>query len=270
MKLLNNYQLETCKNRITGLLNSVPFNTLFAQNVINNKINGEIYVDNTESPQCFYILHPYGMSLLLGKSSNKFNNSLIAYIKNKDGKRKKVEWMQAYPDTWHKMIKEIKQNNTKLIPAIEIDVRVNFKFNRVKFLETRQKSNDKQLIIKRTGKDDFEDMEGSVIPKYFWNSADDFVKNGIGYSLYYQDTLAAIAFSSVIDNKYLELGIETLEQFRKKELAYEVCAALIDFCLAVELEPVWACRKTNTGSYKLAEKLGFEESFTTPYYRLNY
>lgn len=39
MKLLNNNQLENCKNKITRQLNAVPFNTLFAQNVVNKKIN---------------------------------------------------------------------------------------------------------------------------------------------------------------------------------------------------------------------------------------
>ncbi|MDR2917894.1 MAG: GNAT family N-acetyltransferase [Tannerella sp.] len=270
MKLLNNHYPENLKVRIIEQLNSVPFNTLFAQNVVNKKINGEIFVDNIDLPQTFYILHPYGMSLLSGKNNNEFNSSLIEYILNHDGKRKKVEWMQAYPESWHTTLKKIEQDNNKPIPAIEIDVRVNFKFNRVKYLETKQKNIDKNITIVRTGKDDFENIEGIVIPKYFWNNADDFVKNGIGYSLYYQDSLAAIAFSSVIDNKYLELGIETLEQFRNKKLAYEVCATLIDYCLAMGLEPVWACRKTNTASYKLAEKLGFEESLTTPYYKLNY
>lgn len=271
MKLLNNYHLENYKNRITEQLNSVPFNTLFAQNVVNKKVNGEIFVDNLEFPQTFYILHPYGMSLLLGKNSHEFNNSLFKYILNHDGKRKKVEWMQAYPDTWHMILQKIEQeNNNQQTTAIEIDVRVNFKFNREKYLKTKQKNIDKNIAIVRTGKDDFENIQGSVIPKYFWNNSDDFVKNGIGYSLYYQDTLASIAYSSVVDNKYLELGIETLEQFRKKKLAYEVCAALIDYCLAVGLEPVWACRKTNIASYRLAESLGFEESLTTPYYKLNY
>ena len=118
--------------------------------------------------------------------------------------------------------------------------------------------------------DDFESMGGSVIPKYFWNNSDDFINNGVGYSLFYKNSIASIAFSFVINSKYLELGIETQEQFRGRNFAYEVSSALIDYCLDNDLEPVWACRKTNIGSYRLAEKLGFEESLTTPYYKLNY
>jgi hypothetical protein len=35
------------------------------------------------------------------------------------------------------------------------------------------------------------------------------------------------------------------------------------------LEPVWACRLENDGSYKLAQKLGFEPVLEIPYYRLS-
>jgi RimJ/RimL family protein N-acetyltransferase len=98
---------------------------------------------------------------------------------------------------------------------------------------------------------------------------EDFKNNGVGFSLYHNGKLAATSFSSFRFKEKLELGIETAEEFRGKGLAQKVCAALIDYCIENNLEPIWACRLENTGSYKLALKLGFEPFLEIPYYRLS-
>ena len=48
-------------------------------------------------------------------------------------------------------------------------------------------------------------MNGSVVPKYFWKDADDFVNKGIGYSLIHDGELASTAYSAFIHNNLLEL-----------------------------------------------------------------
>lgn len=253
---------------IMRLFDSVPFNTLFAKCVVNRKIEGKVFVDNEQVPKTFYILHPYGMSLLLGDSNNElFNQAFKKYVLNSNKDRNKTEWMQAFPGDWHTVLRNIFDPKEG---AISIDTRINFKFNKERYLYSDSNYPDSNIRIFPTSKTDFENMEGSVIPKSFWNNVDEFIKKGKGYSLFYEENLAAMAFSSAIDEKYLELGIETKGQFRRKNLAYKVCSHLINYCLENGFEPVWACRLTNSGSYKLAQKLGFEESLRTPYYILNY
>ena len=112
-------------------------------------------------------------------------------------------------------------------------------------------------------------MKGSVVPFYFWDSEDDFLKNGVGFSLFYKDKLSSTAYSSYIHDDKLELGIETVEEFRGKGFAEYTCSALIDYCIENNFEPVWACRLENIGSYKLAQKIGFIPSAEIPYYRLS-
>ncbi len=65
--------------KVADSITTVEINSLFARAVIEQKIQGKIYVDNPESPQTFYILHPYGMSLLFGKS---YNDELNQTFKN--------------------------------------------------------------------------------------------------------------------------------------------------------------------------------------------
>ena len=101
---------------------------------------------------------------------------------------------------------------------------------------------------------------GSVVKGY---------ENGIGFSLLYKNKLATTAYSAFIIEDKLEIGIETIEEYRGKGFAQYTCAALIDYCITNNYEPVWSCRLENIGSYKLAIKLGFEPTRKLPFYRLS-
>lgn len=259
-------------------LKMVTINNLFAYAVVENRVDGLVYVDNENNPKTFYIVHPYNMSLLFGDCSNEdFNSKFRDYSLNINLIRNKYEWMQAFPDAWDIVLNDLfkdclikssdnldnKENN-----IIELNTRVNFKFNFNKYLGFKQ-NNNVDLKIVRTDKKIFVDMKGSVVPFYFWNNAEEFYENGIGFSLFYKNKLASTAYSAFIHDNKLELGIETVEEFRGKALAQYTCSALIDYCLENNYEPIWACRLENIGSYKLAIKLGFEPTITIPYYRLS-
>ncbi|MBA4853810.1 GNAT family N-acetyltransferase [Emticicia sp. BO119] len=259
-------------------LKALPFNKLFAQAVIDKRVAGRVYADEKENPETFYIIHSYGMSLLMGNTTNEaFNTAFKAYALNTHDKRNNHEWVQIYPAEWEAVLKDLFQD--KLIDSavnirqltkgvVERNTRVNFRFNHEKYSGINQPdANSKIKIIQHT-QQAYNQMTGSVVPRYFWDSADDFKQNGIAYCLYYEQQLAATAFSSFVEGNQLELGIETVPQFRGKGLAQKVCAALIDYCLANNLEPIWACRLENTGSYVLAQKLGFEPALLLPYYRI--
>jgi hypothetical protein len=57
---------------IKPLIDNVTFNCLYARSVVTNHVNGTIFVDNINTPRNCYILHPYGMSLLLGDANNSY------------------------------------------------------------------------------------------------------------------------------------------------------------------------------------------------------
>ena len=81
--------------------------------------------------------------------------------------------------------------------------------------------------------------------------------------------MAATAFSSCKIENIVEIGIEIIDKFRGKGFAQIACFALIDYCIANKYEPIWSCRLENTGSYILAQKIGFEVVYQKPYYRLS-
>ncbi len=264
--------------KVKDPLLDVQINNLFARAVVENHVEGKVYVDDPENPTTFYVHHEYGMSLLFGKSDNQtFNESFRKYALNEHKGRINQEWMQAYPDQWDSVLSDLfgnklvqqSENKEQKTDIIELNTRVNFKFNLEKFREHQSKYPSNGLNILRSGKEVYHEMKGSVIPFYFWESAEDFIKYGAGFSLYHENNLACTAYSAFVIDDMLELGIETLPEFRGKGFAQHTCAALIDYCINNDYEPIWACRKSNVGSYKLAQKIGFMPSIEIPYYKLS-
>ncbi len=265
--------------KLTEPLKKVTINKLFARSVVEHKVTGKVFVDNPDNPKTYYVVHPYGMTLLFGDCNNEaFNSSFRDHSLNINHVRDTHEWMQAFPDNWHNVLKELfkdcliksaENKAKKETGIIELNTRVNFKFNHDKYLNFRKANLALDIKIVRTDKQIFRDMKGSVVPFYFWDSEDDFLKNGVGFSLFYKDKLASTAYSSYIHDDKFELGIETVEEFRGKGFAGYTCSALIDYCIQNNYEPIWSCRLENIGSYKLAQKIGFIPTAEIPYYRLS-
>lgn len=257
----------------------VTINSLFARAVIEQTVSGKIFVDDKSNTKTFYVVHPYGMTLLFGESTNEtFNKAFKSYALNKGNTRSHFEWMQAFPDAWDNVLSALfkddmitSADNTEKAEKgiIELNTRVNFKFNIAKHQPLSSQVIDKDVKIVRANAQMFRDMQGSVVPKHFWNDEEDFMKNGVAFALFYKNELASMAFSSYWFDNDFEMGIETQEQFRGKGLAELVCRAIIDYCVENNYEPIWSCRLENAGSYKLAQKLGYEPTLYLPYYRLS-
>jgi len=274
MKLLDKHQYYKVKEA----LRYVTVNNLFVWSVVERHVTGAVYTDDPKDPEVFYVLHPYGMSMLIGHTSDHgFIDDLLDYLLNTTKKRNKTEWLQAFPDTWNKTLKDVlgkglikggdaigDETSGKVVEF----TRANFRFNRDKYLLLKPVSGNHQEKIVRTDKGLFEQMQGSVVPRYFWDNPSDFCNRGIGFSLLIGEKPVSTAYSAYIHHRQLELGIETVDAYRGKGYALLTCAALIDYCLENDYEPVWSCRMENTGSYLLAQKLGFEPTITLPYYQL--
>jgi hypothetical protein len=254
-------------------------NCFFAKSVISKSVDGKIFVDNAYKPKAFYVIHPYRMSLLYGDISNAFlNNELKAYLLKVDGFRKKDESLQVFPSDIEEEIDTMlgdsmcvfhsDSNIDESLYSVIKHKRVNFKFNESKFTNLMKRIDLNLYNFTQVGVTHFNEFQGSVVPNKFWNNAADFSSQGFGYVLHYDQQPASIAFSSFRHENYLELGMETKYEFRRKGLATFVCAKLIHYCLKNGLEPVWSCKLSNNGSYNLAIKLGFEPTAYLPYYEL--
>lgn len=274
MKLLqkNDY------HKVINLLEKLEMNILFAQDVVYQKVDGKIYVDEIEEPQTIYIIHPYGISLLFGDCENeKFNSQFKVYSLNRNNLRTNFVWMIASKN-WEEKLSELykdcsilsKDNVNSLEKGIiEINTRVNFKFNQNKHRPLKNIEISPEIKIMRINKPILEEMKGNVIPHFFWRNHDSFLENGVGFGLFYQDKLVSTSFAACIRGNYLEIGVETFGGYKGKGFAELVCLAIIDYAVENNFEPIWACRLENTGSYILAQKVGFEPILEIPFYRLS-
>ena len=244
------------------VLRTVSINHLFARSVVEQRVIGRILVDNLNNPKIYYFVHPYGMALLLGDSEDKSVRALFKkYVQNRRFLRPEFEWVQAYPESWHTWLGSL---------GFETFTRVNFSFNRKTFDSIRREELPRgEFEVARTNAADFKSIKGRVIPQFFWKNAEQFEKEGVGFSVILEGQAVSTAYAAYIHDQMLEIGIETSESQRRKGLAILSCSALIEYCLSREYEPVWSCLRENTGSYDLARKLGFEPTFQFPIYKVS-
>ncbi len=265
-------------------LKKADINTLFAMSVLEGKVDGKVFVDNSEALTSFYIHHPYGMALLYGENGEEnFYKELKPYLLNSKNTRNKMEWLQVYPSALYQKMEALLEDHLlkkdpdeayshpSLAEAGKVLEyrRINFIFHKDKYASIRKNLSDNDIEIASITEDIYNQLTGSVIPSYFWNSFQDFSTQGAGYTIVLNNSIpASTAFaSSIIDHK-LEIGIETNPDYRGSGFATRACARLIDYCLENGFEPVWSCHSGNMGSRKLAMKLGFEECKRIPYYCL--
>jgi len=258
-------------------LSRVDINHLFARSVLDHKVDGTVYADSHNEPTAYYIVHPYGMSLAFGKSEKFANWSAFwEFLKNELSNRLGDEWIQLYPECLANEFSERfgldgeDASEAASTESIEKHTRVNFKFDPATFAQAtldKESSHNSECVV-RTRKQEYDSLRGTVVPMFFWRDREDFLTNGIGYSLLVDDEVVSAAFSAFIHDKQLEMGIETSPDHLGKGYAFEVCSGLITYCLENGYEPVWSCRYENTGSVKLAQKLGFKVTRLLPYFRM--
>lgn len=273
---LNKQQYE----KALPALMEVKINNLFARSVVENHVEGMVYADQCNHPETFYVVHPYGLSLLFGKPDNKkFNKAFLNHALNRNRKRGALEFMQVYPTAWEEkltalfgkhLVYPMDSNPNNQQGLIELHSRINYQFNEERYRLLKQSSWEANYQIVPINERMYEAIRGSVVPDFYWKNAAHFANDGIGFAVIIDGKIASFAFSAFVHDNKIEIGVETYPEYQRKSLAQYACMAVIDYCLKNKRIPVWACRKGNTGSCKLAEKMGFEPVKAHAYYKLSF
>ena len=90
-----------------------------------------------------------------------------------------------------------------------------------------------------------------------------FLEIGFGVCAVMNGLVVSEAYASVPGDRAYEIGAIVRPEFRRRELGYATCAALIDECRRREYETIWSCHRENEASARLARKLGYRESGRT-------
>src|SRR3990167_186876 len=270
-------------------LNEVTITCTFAHSVQQNSAHGVIYVDNLTKPQTIFISHSYGMSLLFGnvpstENSNyqEITNWMIKHFTDV-GVRSSMEWLQAFPpQPWKDYLKNIlgekllnySPSESPLPGRVNIYTRINFKFNKEKFLQVKRHIPE-GYQTKPITKIEFDQLQGSVVPSRFWKSAEDWERRKcIGY--YVTDFSESDPFISWVfcgdqldARREIEIGVETNTAYRGKGFSKYAAFATLEYCIDNNITPIWSCRGTNIASIRLANSVGFDTTQDNiPYYEL--
>ncbi len=103
-------------------------------------------------------------------------------------------------------------------------------------------------------------MQGRIVPSFSWSSDKVFLEKGKGFCILHGDHIAAWAFSAAVSSKEIDIGVETSPEYRNLGFAAVVSSRMIQYILAQNKKPVWACHAQNMASQALAEKIGFEKT----------
>ena len=100
-------------------------------------------------------------------------------------------------------------------------------------------------------------IEGRIIPAFSWDRNDQFLEKGFGYVMICDNEIAATAFSAAVSLEEVDIGVETVETFRKRGFAQLLTEQMCRAITAQGKRPVWAHSQKNEISGRTALACGF-------------
>lgn len=95
----------------------------------------------------------------------------------------------------------------------------------------------------------------------FWGSMDNFFNKGMCFSYLSENKVVSICYSGLVKDNIHTIGIETLENNRRKGYGYKAAKMFLNECRIRGIKPHWDCSEDNIGSKLMAEKLGFKKEY---------
>jgi GNAT superfamily N-acetyltransferase len=281
---------------VAPLVEAVPFDRVFARAVVRGFQSGKIFADDPEDPRLALVHHFCGAALLCGSAGGPAADAALSAVVDlllaRDRPGGGRFRLYCHPGVWNEKLAaalgrrllqysdfESAENADaeaacrRILPGQDDHVvawtRVRFAFDERAFRDAdgRCAGLPEGFAFAPVDPARFEEAAGTVVPKIFWDSADQFRRNGFGFCLVAPDgRIASASFAAYVDGEEVDVGIETDPAWRGRGLAERVCRRMIENCLERGLRPVWGCRKDNIGSRRLARKLGFSEIQYHPTY----
>ncbi len=242
--------------------------------VINGDNAGRIWVDSLDNPKTGMIVDNECSIYITGDQSNKqFNTDVSSIIREEiflaaeqhalklSPEYNNGEWIIYYPrEEWLKTIEQdfgIKD----IIPLR----RNHYIFQKEKIPNWREKIQpdytmqrvDKEFL-KKKHLENFNVIEEWI--DVTWRSTEDFLSRGFAFCLVKNEKIiVSWGIADWVTGNQAEMGIGTDEKYRRRGFATLVTAAAAEYCKKTGIELGWHCSEHNIGSWKTAEKVGFEK-----------
>ena len=214
---------------------------------------GEVLVDDPDNPQTAILSIPEFKISFLGGEANRevvedYLNDLPFFATLMFGSE---EWPQElktiHPDRWLVMPRFAFSSdslNIEYLKGLKNKISDRYRIEKINLEIATLIMNEKTEITE-------EQLFG-------FESAEGFMKRGMGYCVFEGEEMVSIGAAGVACKKGIEIQINTAKEHKKKGLATAVAAALIIDCLEQGIDPNWdAATEISAG---LAKKLGYTEN----------
>ncbi|MBN1148028.1 MAG: GNAT family N-acetyltransferase [Anaerolineales bacterium] len=221
--------------------------------VIDGMILGHIWVDDLSRPRAVFALTPEAQYLAGDPRRTAFNQALAAWyaqhghvelIYDSEDWEPQFEYLLAGKYARKLMRRHYVCKQLKLWQWRE-QLRREFEMRRVDadFLRSDYLENFEQVSCR------LED----------WGGERGFLEKGLGYCLLHENVIVSHCIADNVSGEACEIGIGTDQRYRRRGLAALTVAAMVEYCLSRGYIQIgWHCLENNIGSWKTAEKVGFE------------
>ena len=224
---------------------------------------GKVFVDDPIYPQTAFLFAPKMWCYLVGDPNNRsFNKSLNELLLNREciAKNTDVLLFVCHPDElWQESLVGI------------FNPRIPVSMPRYHYICRGVKDDCRQKVPKNftIHKIDYNLLQRSdvKIPDdvYEWmrelGSTADFLEKSFGFVTLHKDQVVSWCLADGIVRDCCEVGIHTVERFRRRGLGVITTTAAVDYAFSEGIREVsWQCAKSNTASVRTAEKVGFEKA----------
>jgi len=251
--------------RVKHFFQPLSYN-LVIDSIIERYTNALVFADDMEKPGNAIIWNKQDTILIGGKPKDQ--NLIEAFcliIKNiilPEARKKYIPELvlHYYPNLW---AEKLVDNLASLLPQKAYRKYYQFKRNSLKTIDAQ----DESILV---GKIDMEILEQDILNiehlkgwiLSYWQSKDDFLKNGFGWYLLKDGLMASWCLTVYRSLSEYEFGVATVPEFRKQDFASIVTSNCLKHCLDRKLKPHWHCWNKNIASNKIALRTGFSDPVT--------
>jgi GNAT superfamily N-acetyltransferase len=219
-------------------------NNVYPSSIVEGVQDGDIIPNNTDNVKAVLFWHYSGFAYLSGDVSEAFLQKIYEdYYQTKSERR----FILITDD--ENVVKYFEGKN-----GVEFDRRVEYRFDNLQQSELKC-----DYRIERINENNYDKIQGRIIPSFSWSSKEQFLEKGFGYVALDGDEVIAIAFSAAVSSEEIDIGVETDEHYRHKGLAKALADKMCREVLSVGKKPVWAHAVSNEGSKNTALSVGFVE-----------
>ena len=216
---------------------------------------GKIFTNNSGD---LFIIHKSGFSLFVVKKNSDHENHFASFLESSTDI---PQYFHIY-DPPQFLIDSIEKR--KDLFNIRLRKRIQFRYHAL----SQEKAINGNLKVQSIDESNFERVDelGVDLGNKFWNSREDFLKNGIGVCMLDDKGKAlSICYSACLVDKIAEIDIATHPEHRKSGFGQLVTSEFIRLSLERMIIPGWDCFEDNHASVATALRSNFVVTFKYPF-----